>query len=189
MKIYSIAVFLVISLAVSFGCSQRKVATVDQTAAPAYTQAKPEDRQTAAPASKKIPTETVTALDKDSSNTLAAAYVRELQAKLTDAYFEYDKYDLSDEAKKATRQLGDILMNNRNVKVTIEGHCDERGTNEYNLALGDRRAKAANEYLAALGIPANRISSISYGEEKPACTEGNDACWSKNRRDHFALSE
>ena len=81
------------------------------------------------------------------------------------------------------------LRANPSYKVKIEGNCDERGTNEYNLALGDRRAKAAQKFLNALGISMDRMSTISYGEEKPACTEKNEKCWSKNRRDDFKLSK
>ncbi|MBI5846649.1 MAG: peptidoglycan-associated lipoprotein Pal [Nitrospirae bacterium] len=187
MKNGLVAVLALVSIIVFSGCSQKKVSTVDQTSAPAATQGNPSDKQTAAD-SKKIPTESVTSLDKDKKDTIPA-YVRELQAKLQDIYFAYDKYDLSDEAKQSTKVLGDILMKNKKVKVTIEGHSDERGTNEYNLALGDRRAKVAKEYLVTLGIPAGKIELISYGEEKPACTESSESCWAKNRRDHFALSE
>ena len=74
-------------------------------------------------------------------------------------------------------------------KVSIQGNCDERGTNEYNLALGERRAKSAMKYLNALGISADRMSTISYGEERPVCTEHNESCWWKNRRDDFRLSK
>lgn len=187
MKHYLVAVLALVSIIAFSGCSQKKVSTVDQTSAPATTQAKPADKQPAADPGK-IPTESVTSLDKDKKDSIPA-YVRELQTRLQDVYFAYDRYDLSDEGKKATKLLGDILMKNKKVKVTIEGHSDERGTNEYNLALGDRRAKVAKEYLIALGVPANRIELISYGEEKPACTESSETCWSKNRRDHFVLSE
>jgi len=71
--------------------------------------------------------------------------------------------------------------------LSIEGHCDERGTNEYNLALGDRRAKAVKDYLVSLGVPSSRIETISYGEEKPLCSAQNEDCWAKNRRAHFVL--
>jgi peptidoglycan-associated lipoprotein len=77
------------------------------------------------------------------------------------------------------------LKANPGLLVLIEGHCDERGTAEYNLALGERRAKAAMNYLVAHGIPADRITQISYGKERPVCTEKKEACWAKNRRDHF----
>ncbi|MBI5893854.1 MAG: peptidoglycan-associated lipoprotein Pal [Deltaproteobacteria bacterium] len=79
------------------------------------------------------------------------------------------------------------LKKNPAVKIKIEGHCDERGSDEYNLALGDRRANSAKKYLANLGIDSNRISTISYGEEKPACKEANESCWSKNRRAEFVI--
>ena len=79
------------------------------------------------------------------------------------------------------------LIKNTSAKILVEGHCDERGTNEYNLALGDRRAKAARDYLIALGIASNRIEMISYGEEKPLCKESTEECWAKNRRVHFVI--
>lgn len=182
------AVLAILSIAVIFGCSQKKVSTVDKTSTPASAQAKPADTQTNATDSNKIPTESVTSLDKENKDTVPA-YIKELQARLQDVYFAYDKYDLSDDGKKAAKTIGDILTKNKKVKVTIEGHCDERGTNEYNLALGDRRAIVVKEYLIAVGIPANKIELISYGEEKPACTESSESCWAKNRRDHFVLSE
>ena len=79
------------------------------------------------------------------------------------------------------------LKTNSNMLVLVEGHCDERGTNEYNLALGERRAKAAMNYLVSQGVQASRITIISYGEERPACTEKTEACWAKNRRAHFLV--
>ncbi len=188
MKKCLVAVLSIVSIIAFSGCSQKKVSTVDQTSAPASTQTKPADTQTTASDSRKIPTESVTSLDKENKDTIPA-YIKELQARVQDVYFAYDKYDMSDDAKKAAKTIGDILTKNKKVKVTIEGHCDERGTNEYNLALGDRRARVVKEYLIALGITANKIELISYGEEKPACMESSEACWSKNRRAHFVLSE
>lgn len=91
--------------------------------------------------------------------------MKELQSKLPDIYFAYDNYNLSDEAKAITKKLADVLAKNNTVQMTIEGHCDGRGTNEYNLALGNRRAKTVKEYLVALGIPTSRVETISYGEE------------------------
>ena len=81
------------------------------------------------------------------------------------------------------------LNKDKNINVLIEGHCDERGTNEYNLALGEKRANAAKEYLSARGIAAKRINTISYGEEKPLCTEQNEDCYQKNRRAHFVAEK
>jgi peptidoglycan-associated lipoprotein len=104
-------------------------------------------------------------------------------------YFDFDKSEIKAEAKAILEKKAAWLRANPSYKVKIEGNCDERGTNEYNLALGDRRAKAAQKYLNALGISMDRMSTISYGEEKPACTEKNEKCWSKNRRDDFKLSK
>jgi peptidoglycan-associated lipoprotein len=104
-------------------------------------------------------------------------------------YFDFDKAEIKAEAKAILEKKAAWLRANPSYKVKIEGNCDERGTNEYNLALGDRRAKAAQKYLNALGISMDRMSTISYGEEKPACTEKNEKCWSKNRRDDFKLSK
>jgi len=81
------------------------------------------------------------------------------------------------------------LNSNANYLLLIEGHCDERGTNDYNLALGDRRAKAAMNYLVAQGVKSDRITIVSYGEERPACTDHNEACWAKNRRSQFLIKE
>ncbi len=104
-------------------------------------------------------------------------------------YFDFDKSEIKPEAKAILEKKAAWLRANPSYKVKIEGNCDERGTNEYNLALGDRRAKAAQKFLNALGISMDRMSTISYGEEKPACKEKNEKCWSKNRRDDFKLSK
>lgn len=104
-------------------------------------------------------------------------------------YFDFDKSEIKPEAKAVLEKKAAWLRTNSSYKVKIEGHCDERGTAEYNLALGDRRAKAAQKYLNALGISMDRMSTISYGEEKPVCTEKNERCWSKNRRAEFKLSK
>jgi peptidoglycan-associated lipoprotein len=103
-------------------------------------------------------------------------------------YFDFDKSEIKSEAKAVLEKKAAWLRANPSYKVKIEGNCDERGTVDYNLALGDRRAKAAQKYLNALGISMDRMSTISYGKEKPICTEHNEKCWSKNRRDDFKLS-
>ena len=103
---------------------------------------------------------------------------------LKDIYFDFDKYDIRPGDAKILDSNATWLKGNNNL-VLIEGHCDERGTNEYNLALGERRAKATMNYLVSQGVQAGRITIISYGEERPLCTEHNEACWAKNRRAHF----
>jgi len=108
-------------------------------------------------------------------------------AALKDVFFEFDKYDIRPEDTKTLDANATWLKSNADNLVLIEGHCDERGTNEYNLALGERRAKAAMNYLVSQGVQANRITIISYGKERPVCNEQNESCWSKNRRAHFLV--
>ena len=108
-------------------------------------------------------------------------------AALRDVNFDFDKYDIRPGDTKTLDANASWLKANPRALLLIEGHCDERGTPEYNLALGERRAKAAMSYLTALGIQANRISIISYGLERPLCRERGEACWAKNRRDHFLV--
>jgi len=108
-------------------------------------------------------------------------------SNLKDVFFDFDKYDIrADDAKTLDSNAG-WLKSNANNLVLIEGHCDERGTNEYNLALGERRAKATMNYLVSQGIQANRITIISYGKERPVCNEKSEGCWQKNRRAHFLV--
>ncbi len=116
--------------------------------------------------------------------------VREINARgyLKDAFFDYDKSDLRDDARTALAADADWLKKYRTIQFLIEGHCDERGTSEYNLALGDRRANAAKEYLASLGVDASRIRTVSYGKERPFCSESNESCWQQNRRAHFLVT-
>jgi peptidoglycan-associated lipoprotein len=107
--------------------------------------------------------------------------------KLGAVYFDFDKYELKPEARATLKKNADWLSKNPDKKVVVEGNCDERGTNEYNMALGQRRAEAAAKYLKSLGVGADRISTISYGEDRPLCKESNEVCWSKNRRDDFII--
>jgi peptidoglycan-associated lipoprotein len=105
-------------------------------------------------------------------------------ANLKDIYFDFDKYDIRSNDAKILDTNAAWLKTNDNL-VLIEGHCDERGTNEYNLALGERRAKSTMNYLVSQGVQASRITIISYGKERPVCTEHTEDCWAKNRRSHF----
>jgi peptidoglycan-associated lipoprotein len=105
--------------------------------------------------------------------------------QVRDAYFDLDKADIRADARDAIGKTAEFLRNYPQVKVTIEGHCDERGSTEYNLGLGDRRASAVKQYLVSLGISADRITTVSYGKEKPFCMEASEACYQQNRRGHF----
>lgn len=106
---------------------------------------------------------------------------------LKDIFYEFDRYDLRADARATLKANADWLKANPSARVEIEGHCDERGTNEYNLALGAKRAQAAKDYLVTLGIAAGRLSTISYGEEVPVCKEQTEECWQKNRRARFVI--
>lgn len=106
---------------------------------------------------------------------------------LQEIYFDFDRYDLRPEARATLKTNAEWLKANASARVQVEGHADERGTNEYNLALGAKRAEAAKDYLITLGIPLGRLSTISYGEELPVCKEPIEQCWQKNRRDRFVV--
>ena len=106
---------------------------------------------------------------------------------LKDVHFAYDSYELDAGARDALARNLDWLRSNSRAKIELEGHCDSRGTIEYNLALGAKRSKAVKDYLVGQGIPAERVSTISYGKELPLCHEENDTCWARNRRVHSVI--
>jgi len=106
-----------------------------------------------------------------------------------DAYFDFNKADIRSDARDALGKTADYLRNNPAIRATIEGHCDERGSTEYNLALGDRRATAVKQYLVSLGISADRLTTVSFGKEKPFCMQSTEECYQQNRRGHFVRSK
>ena len=107
------------------------------------------------------------------------------KVSLEDVFFDYDRFTLRSDAKPALEANAASLKSDLKLKILIEGHCDERGTGEYNLVLGEKRARAARQYLQDLGIETSRVQITSLGKERPFCTEHNPACWQKNRRAHF----
>ena len=107
---------------------------------------------------------------------------------LADVFFEYDKSDLSDTARATLQKNADFMKKYSGAKVSVQGHADSRGTSEYNLALGERRAAAVRDYVSSLGVAADRMTIVSMGEEQPTCRDENEACWSKNRRGHFVFT-
>ena len=111
----------------------------------------------------------------------------ELASIFTDINFDYDSFALNPEAKAVLDKIAETLLNKTALQLMIEGHCDDRGTNEYNLALGQRRAESAKKYLIQLGVSSARIFTISYGEEKPFNTNQDEEAWTENRRDHFKI--
>jgi peptidoglycan-associated lipoprotein len=114
-------------------------------------------------------------------------FARDVNADLI--YFDYDSFDLKPESRQVLQKKGEMLKSHPEAQLVIEGHSDERGTNEYNLALGERRAKAALDFLVLMGVPADSMRTVSYGEERPACSGSGESCYSKNRRDEFKVLE
>jgi peptidoglycan-associated lipoprotein len=107
---------------------------------------------------------------------------------LSEIHFEFDKAEIRDADREILNKNAAALKRFDFLKVTVEGHCDERGTVEYNLALGERRARAAYDYLVSLGVPADRLKTVSYGKEVPLCHESSEDCWQRNRRAHFTVT-
>ena len=107
---------------------------------------------------------------------------------LTDVFFAYDSVELTDQTRTALQKNTDFMKRRASSRILIEGHADSRGTNEYNLALGERRADAVRDYMVSLGVPAERITIVSKGEEQPFCREETESCWQQNRRGHFIVT-
>ena len=108
---------------------------------------------------------------------------------LKDIHFKFDQYDLDDNSRAVLQKNAEYLKNNPNLHVEVQGHCDERGTNNYNIALGERRAHSTKKYLVAQGVNSRNVHVISYGEEKPFCFSSGEVCWQENRRAHFMVSQ
>lgn len=138
------------------------------------------------------PAQTARETKPDTSSTSSLDALRSGQSTvssgpLKDVFFAFDRAELSEEARAALKANTEWLKANASIRVQIEGHCDERGAEDYNMALGARRAQAAMDYLTTLGITASRMSTISFGEEAPACREHTEECWTKNRRARFVV--
>jgi peptidoglycan-associated lipoprotein len=174
------AVLIVITIAA--GCAKRPVTVVASAPSPTKTTS---PGAAAASGGGQRPA------SKASSSTPPAQRARPSQfaatTALRDTHFEFDRYDLRPADTKVLDMNAAWLRDNSNALLLIEGHADERGTNEYNLALGERRAKAAVDYLVAQGVRGTRIEIISYGEERPLCVQRTEACWTRNRRAHFLV--
>lgn len=173
---------LVLVVAVAFGCKQRVITQPEGQ----QTQQKEESQE----AMKAKTPEKVTESEVGSKVESVGSKEMEMkgeEGKWADILFDFDKYNVKAEYKTELKSIAEWMTGHPEAKLSIEGNTDERGTNEYNLALGDRRAKAVKDYLVSLGVPSSRIETLSYGEEKPLCMEHNEACWAKDRRAHFVI--
>jgi peptidoglycan-associated lipoprotein len=152
-------------------------------------EAKPDETAKAQQPKTQTPSKSVSKAPSQSSSLdqlqKGGAVGTPASSPLKDIYFDFDRADLRPDARETLKANAQWLKDNPTATVQVEGHCDERGTAEYNLALGARRAQAAKDYLVTLGIPEQRISTISYGQELPVCREHNEECWQKNRHDRF----
>ncbi len=179
--------------AISLGgaaCAKKKVAAVPPPAPqPAVETSRPSPNQQ--PVRAAVAPAPVAANTPETRVPSAATRARidELLARIEDAYFDYNQHALRPDAVKALQanstELRDILRDYPTYKLMVEGHCDERGSAEYNMALGDARAQAAKDYLVQVGIPSAQLNVVSYGKEKPVCQDHDENCWQKNRRIHI----
>ncbi|HVW83261.1 MAG TPA: OmpA family protein [Bryobacteraceae bacterium] len=170
-------------------CAKKHVA-VNTPKAPAPVAAVPAPERPAPPAPRQQPSEPVAQNTRPRYPDAATrARIDELLARIQDAYFDYNRHTLRDDAVKTlnadSKELATIMNQYPDYKLQVQGYCDERGSAEYNMALGEARAKAAKEYLVSVGVSADQLSTVSYGKEKQVCEDHDEACWSKNRRVHI----
>jgi len=187
------AVFvIIIAVFITAGCAKQEVVKKDEGIAPTQTVKQDDSKKPAATASTltnaaaavptKAPDQPLPVQQTQKSST-----TEQLQSALNKIYFDFDSADVSESARDTLSNNAAEMMKDKSVKFRIEGNCDERGSTEYNLALGERRAKAARKYLVTMGVKPERLSVISYGEEKPAVQGSDESAWAKNRRDEFVI--
>jgi peptidoglycan-associated lipoprotein len=158
------------------------------TSAPATTA-----RSTPQQPSPQQPVERAASTQSRMPDAATRARIQDLLNRIQDAYFDYNKHTLRPDAETALRSdaqtLSEIVRQYPDFKLTVEGHCDERGSEEYNMALGDARAKQTQEYLSSMGLPGDQLRTISYGKEHPVCNDHDEDCWQKNRRAHLTQAQ
>lgn len=189
----SVLIVLCCGTLVAGGCAKKQVVKGDETATTAPAASKPaEQPQPAKPAIKEeqvkeqpIQESPIASADQDTRQPAGSAAQQE--ASLDRIFFDFDSYLLTQSARDTLNKNADWLKKNSDAKLQIEGHCDERGSDEYNLALGEKRAKSAQNYLTTLGVAKDRLSTISYGKEKPLEPGHDETAWAKNRRAEFLI--
>jgi peptidoglycan-associated lipoprotein len=177
-------------LAFMAGCHKQVAAVAPPAPPPSAAVAKATPPPAPRPAAVAVTKETA-AVSMPDDNTKAR--IQALIDRIQDVYFGYDKHNLTPEAQSTLQAdattLREILQQYPHYKLTVEGFCDERGSDEYNLALGDQRARKAEQFLVDLGLPASQLRTVSYGKEDPVCTEHTESCWQKNRRAHITQDQ
>lgn len=190
-RILTISLAIISLCAFSAGCKKKVAAALPAPPQPQESRANFTPAP-AAPAPSR-PEPVATTAPSRMPDAATRARIQELLNRIQDAHFDYNKHTLRPDAEETLRKdaqtLAEIIRQYPEFKLTVEGHCDERGSEEYNLALGDARAQQAKQYLATLGLPANQLQAISYGKDKPECTEHDEACWQRNRRAHITQAQ
>jgi peptidoglycan-associated lipoprotein len=186
-RIVRFAAVLVLAASVAGGCRKEPPVTAPATPPPAPTTTPTTPPPPPPPPAAK---ETPPPPPPTEEELFSRMTLEELNAKrpLGDVFFGYDRIDLTDETRASLQKNSEWLKRWSSTKILVEGHADSRGTNEYNLALAERRADAVRDYLVSLGIPADRITIVSKGEEQPFCRDENESCWQQNRRGHFIFT-
>jgi peptidoglycan-associated lipoprotein len=175
-----------------YGCPKKKPATppsdlnVETTTVPASPSTPPPAQDVQQPATPDVHDQTEDPLTSADMQVVNDELKR--RGFSPDIYFDYDEATLSDDTRDKLSRNADLLKSQAQFSMTLEGHADSRGTNEYNLALGERRANAVKQYLGSLGVGADRMRTLSYGKERPVCTEEVESCWSQNRRVHMIIT-
>jgi peptidoglycan-associated lipoprotein len=178
---------LAVAMVFSLGCAKKQTVTSE---APAPSAAAAGKESSAGVKSEAIKSEAAPGAGTKVAAAEAAAGMAVTEEKASlfqDIRFDFDKSFIRDDAKPTLAKVAEYMKKNAGAKLSIEGHCDERGTSEYNMALGDRRADSARKYLASLGVSGNALSTVSFGKEKPLDPGHNEEAWAKNRRAHFVL--
>jgi peptidoglycan-associated lipoprotein len=161
-------------------CKKKPPTTTPEAAPPPSSAAEqPSTTAPAPPPSAPVSGDDVMSADLQSLNS---------RGYLKDAFFDFDKYDLRDDARTALAADAQWLKRYSTMQVLVEGHCDSRGTEEYNLSLGQKRAASVKDYLVSLGLDAARVNTVSYGKTRPFCSDENEGCWQQNRRGHFVIT-
>ncbi len=181
--------FVVLLLVFAVGCSKKYAKAPEEEAVKPAPPAMVETVTPAPEVAEEVTGEQLPVIEEEKITAEELSPEEKAKAVFTDVLFDFDKYDIRPDARPILDAVAAFLNENTELNIIIEGHCDERGTNEYNLALGERRAKSAKNYLVSLGVAPSRIITITYGEEKPLCTQHNEACWQRNRRAHFVVAK